>query len=186
MSTNSEVTRRRMILGATGTGLGLATLGTNRASIARAATGQSTPEVVDNNPMRPHLTLDVAQAALDAALTEASAIGIAVNVVVLDDSATMKAFARQDGALLGSMTIAIDKATTAASFGAPTHVLADGVGQDPVMLASFTNLPNIVLIPGGYPIMIGEALVGSIGVSGGSAEQDQQCAEAGLAAITGS
>lgn len=186
MSTNREMTRRKAVLGAAGTGLGFAAWGHGHDAFARAAQGDSTPEAVGNAPTRPYLTLDNARVALDAALAKATEIGVAQNVVVLDESATMKAFARQDGALLGSVTIAIDKATTAVSFGAPTHELASGLGQDPVMLASFTKLPNIILIPGGYPIMIGDALVGSIGVSGGSAEQDQQCAEAGLAAISGS
>lgn len=183
MTARSTFTRRQAVIGGSGAGLGLASLRHGHASAAFAAQDAASPAA--GGPTKPYLTLESAQTAVDAALAKAEEIGVPQNVIVLDDGGTMKAFARQDGAILGSVTIATDKATTAVSFGAPTHELASGLGQDPVMLASFTSLPHIVLIPGGYPIMMNGALVGAIGVSGGSAEQDQQCAEAGLAAISG-
>jgi uncharacterized protein GlcG (DUF336 family) len=144
---------------------------------------QASPVATGDVPTRAFLTLETARTAMDAAMSEASSIGVPMHVMIVDDGGTMKAFARQDGAILGSLTVATEKANTAISFGAPTHMMADGVGDDPVALASITTMPGITLIGGGYPIYLDEQLVGAIGVSGGTVEEDQQCAEAALAAI---
>lgn len=178
MSTNRGLTRRQAVIASAGAGLGIAGAGANAFAAQDAS-----PEASGDTPTKPFLTLETAQVALDAALEEAHAIGVPMNVMILDDSATMKIFARQDGAMLGSVTIATNKATTSASFNAPTHTLAEAFRADPVLLASFSTIPNVTLIPGGYPIMLDGSLVGAIGVSGGTGEEDQQCAEAALAAI---
>lgn len=65
---------------------------------------------------------------MDASLSKANEIGLPQNDIVPDESGIMKAFAQQDRALLGSVTIATDKAMTVVSFGAPTHELASIIG----------------------------------------------------------
>ncbi len=181
MSRHQHISRRNALFGIGGAGAALAAMSGPRETFAMAA---QTPETGEGTAMRPYLTLETAQTAVDAALEKATEIGVPMIAVVVDDSGTMKAFARQDNAFLGSVTIAEDKAITAVSFQGPTHQLAEAFGSDPVMLASFANRENITLIGGGYPIMQNDTLVGGIGVSGGSAEQDQECAEAGLEAIS--
>src|SRR5699024_9775972 len=121
MTARTTFSRRQAIIGGSGAGIGLAAFGNNGAATAAAQTS-GTPEA--GGATRPYLTLETAQTAVDAALSKAEELGVPEIVSVLDDSGVMKAFARQDGSILGSVTIATDKATTAVSFGAPTHELA--------------------------------------------------------------
>ena len=82
-----------------------------------------------------------------------------------------------------SVDIAIDKAFTAASFGFPTAGWKDAVAADELLRIGLNQRPRLVMFGGGLPIREGGALIGGIGVSGGSAEQDEACARAGLAAL---
>jgi uncharacterized protein GlcG (DUF336 family) len=84
---------------------------------------------------------------------------------------------------LHSVDIAIDKAYTSAGFGIPTSVLMGILEQDKALLTGFPQRPRLVVFGGGLPIREGDMLIGGIGVSGGSAEQDEDCARAGLQAI---
>lgn len=179
MGTDRMMSRRQAVIGGTGAGLAIAGAGTN----VFAAQDDATPDAAGGTPTKAFLTLETAQAAVDAALAEAESIGVPMHVTVVDEGGNMKAFARQDGAMLVSLAISREKANTAISFSAPTHTMAEGLGQDPVLLASVTAMPGITLIGGGYPIILDGQIVGAIGVSGGSVEEDQQCAEAALAAI---
>ncbi|AOI96171.1 GlcG/HbpS family heme-binding protein [Burkholderia sp. LA-2-3-30-S1-D2] len=119
--------------------------------------------------------------AAQAAAEAAERLGVRVNVAVVDAAGLLAAFVRMPGAPLHSIDIAIDKAYTAASFGLPTGawhaVLAshsDAVRQGLVLR------PRFVAFGGGLPIVEDGALIGGIGVSGGSEAQDEQCASAGL------
>ena len=87
------------------------------------------------------------------------------------------------GAFLHAVDIAIDKAYTAASFGFATERWMSILESDPAVRAGIVQRPRLVVFGGGVPIYAGPQLVGGIGVSGGSAEQDAACARAGLAAI---
>ncbi len=124
-----------------------------------------------------------AHAAVAAAVAHADAIGVKVNVAVVDAGGTLAAFLRMPGAFLHSVDIAIDKAYTSTSFGFPTSQWKAVFGSDELLKIGLSERPRLVVIGGGLPIREGELLIGGIGVSGASAEQDEACAAAGLRAI---
>jgi len=127
---------------------------------------------------------DAAHAALGAAIEKAKELGIRVNVALVDSGGNLAGFLRMPGAPLHSIDIAIDKAYTSASFGIPTaewdEILASGSAA---FQAGFVQRPRLVPFGGGLPIVIDKELIGAIGVSGGSEEQDGICAQAGLTAL---
>lgn len=124
-----------------------------------------------------------AAAAAAAAVQAAESRGIRINVAVVDAGGTLAAFLRMPGAFLHSVDIAIDKAYTAASFGFPTSQWMPLLAQDEALRMGLPERPRLVVFGGGLPLREGESLIGGIGVSGGSAEQDEACARAGLQAI---
>ena len=132
------------------------------------------------------ITADRTKRAIDAAEQHAAAIGVAVNIAVLDAAARLKGFARMDGAVIGSIELAIGKARTAALFattsdavwdyckpGAPAHNLEASNG-------------GLFPFPGGLPLLSPTGtLIGAVGVSGGAVPQDLAIAEAAVAALHG-
>lgn len=144
---------------------------------------QATPSAAGATASRTVLTLDGALSIIEAARAKAVEIDVPMVIVVVDDSGLLKAFARMDGAGVGSIDLATGKAYTAAAFRTPTDQLAERVRQDPARLATFTNSPQVRLLPGGLPIKIGDAVVGGLGVGGGMPDQDLQVAQAGIAAV---
>ncbi|HMY98351.1 MAG TPA: heme-binding protein [Burkholderiaceae bacterium] len=129
------------------------------------------------------ITASAASAAVQAAVAKAEALGIRINVAVTDASGTLMAFLRMPGAFLHSIDIAIDKAYTAASFGFPTSQWGAALADDELLRAGLNARPRLVLFGGGLPVVEDGERIGGIGVSGGSAEQDEVCAAAGLAAL---
>jgi uncharacterized protein GlcG (DUF336 family) len=119
---------------------------------------------------------------VEAALAKAKSLGVPQIVAILDESGLLKAFCRMDGAPLISIEVAQNKAYTAL-LGAPSQDFFNRIKDNPALLAGVPHIPRIVTFGGGLPIRIGEAVVGAIGVSGGSVEQDIDCAQAGLDAI---
>jgi uncharacterized protein GlcG (DUF336 family) len=106
--------------------------------------------------------------------------GWKMNIAIYDTGANMKYFLRQDDAFLGSIEVAKLKANTSASFPFPTKMLGEIAQKVP----GIAFVPGIVTFEGGVPIKTGSGEhIGSIGVSGASAEQDGQCAQAGLDAV---
>jgi uncharacterized protein GlcG (DUF336 family) len=130
------------------------------------------------------VTLRTAQTIVAAAEQRAREIGVPMNIAVVDEGANLVAFARMDGAWLGSIDIALGKAFTARAFDLGTEELApmSQPGQ-PLYGITATNHGRVVILPGGLPLQAGGAVVGAIGVSGGEVAQDQQVAEAGAAAF---
>lgn len=125
-----------------------------------------------------------AQRIVSAALDEAERLGISVNAAVVDRAGTLMAFLRMPEASLHSAETAMDKAYTAASFRFPTSQWADALaGFPPVVQQNILQRPRLVVFGGGIPIEVEGEVIGAIGVSGGSVEQDEQCAAAGLAAL---
>lgn len=129
-----------------------------------------------------------AQAArvIKAAQDHASAIGIAVNIAVLDAAAHLKGFVRMDGAVLGSIDVAIGKARTAALFA----MSSEGVWEycKPGAPAHNLEASNGGLFPfaGGLSLVAADGtLIGAVGVSGGAVPQDLAIAEAAAAALIG-
>ena len=133
------------------------------------------------------ISADAAAAAVAAAVAHAGTLGVRINAAVVDGSGTLAAFLRMPGAFLHSVGIAIDKAYTAASFGFPTSQWPQILAGDEALRLGLPMRPRLVVFGGGLPIVEssndGGALIGGIGVSGASAEQDEACARAGLDAI---
>src|SRR5271170_6687312 len=119
---------------------------------------------------------------IEAAVAKAHSLGVPQIVAILDESGLLKGFCRMDGAPLISIEVAQNKAYTAL-LGAPSQDFFNRIKEDPALLAGVPHIPRIVTFGGGLPIKIDGAVVGAIGVSGGSVEQDIACAQAGLGAI---
>lgn len=129
------------------------------------------------------ITTEAALAAVTAAIAKARELGVRINVCVVDAGGHQIAFLRGDGAFLPSGKIAKNKAATAAGFGAPTGALYEALSGDPAVLAGIGGQPGIALFQGGIPIVVDGEVIGGIGVSGASAEEDEICATAGLEAM---
>lgn len=125
-----------------------------------------------------------AQAAAAAAVQAAEALGARVNVALVDGSGVLAGFLRMPGAPLHSVEIAIDKAYTAASFGLPTSRWSEVLQSHSAAVREGLPLrPRFVGFGGGLTIVEDGIRIGAIGVSGGSEEQDEQIARAGLEAL---
>lgn len=121
---------------------------------------------------------------IEAAEKEAEQIGVPMVIAVCDESGVLKAFSRMDGAALLSVQIAQDKAFTAVGFGMPTDAWHDFIKDDPPLAkGAVGGIDRLVIFGGGFPIKLGDAIVGAIGVSGGHYNQDMEVAQAGLAVI---
>ena len=129
------------------------------------------------------ISAEAAVAALQAAVAHAATLGIRINVAVTDASGVLAGFLRMPGAYLHSVEVAIDKAYTAASFGFPTAQWMSILAQDEALRIGLVARPRLVVFGGGLPIREHGVLIGGIGVSGGSAEQDAACAQAGIEAL---
>jgi len=138
---------------------------------------------VPHSVARRTITAEAAAAALQAAVAHAASLGIRVNVAVTDSSGVLAGFLRMPGAFLHSVEIAIDKAYTAASFGFATSQWMTILAQDEALRIGLTERPRLVVFGGGLPIREALELIGGIGVSGGSSEQDEACAQAGIDAL---
>lgn len=122
--------------------------------------------------------------AVEAAANHAQHLVLRMNVAVVDAAGNLAAFLRMPGAPLHSIDIAIDKAYTAASFGLPTSCWGDALlSHSPAVRQGIVLRPRFVAFGGGLPIVEGSYRIGGIGVSGGTEEQDEQCAQAGLAVL---
>lgn len=123
------------------------------------------------------ITQSQADAVIAAARQIAQEIGVPMNIAVLDAGVHLKAFARMDGALLGSIDVAVGKARTAALFGMNTEAV--GEFSKPGGTSPGLELTNggLVVFAGGIPIRDGKgSLIGAVGVSGGAVDQDFQVA----------
>ena len=129
------------------------------------------------------ITLEAAQQAVAAAAAKAEEIGVPMAIAVVDPDGTLKAFSRMDGAALLAVRVAQQKAWTAISFGVPTLGLWEFIKEDPPLLHSLPHQEDMILFGGGSPINVDGKMIGGIGVSGGHYSQDQECADAGLAAL---
>src|SRR5919197_3784502 len=121
------------------------------------------------------ITTEAAHRVIAAAEAKATEIGVPMDIAIVDDSGVLKAFSRMDGAPLLSVQIAQDKAYTAAGFGMPTHGWHDFIKDDPPLASGApSGIERLVIFGGGYPITVGEQVVGAIGVSGGHLTEDQE------------
>ena len=133
-------------------------------------------------PYGPPIVVETAKKAAAAALAEAKKNGWLMAIAVVDPSGTLVYYEKMDNTQTGSAHVAIDKAKTAAMFKRPSKVFQDAVaGGGPGLRV--LGLQGATPIEGGVPIIINGQIVGAIGVSGGSSEQDGVCAQAGANAV---
>jgi uncharacterized protein GlcG (DUF336 family) len=143
--------------------------------------------LVDRNRVR--LGLAGARAIVAGAEAKALALGLKVNIAVVDDGGHLLAFERMDGARPASGYTAITKATSAATFRQPTGPLAAGATPaDPLLNLSLQNAAEasggkITALKGGVPVVVDDQVIGAVGIGGGTGEQDAQVAGAGTQAF---
>lgn len=123
------------------------------------------------------ITLIQARAAVDAAIQKSRELGLKMNIAVVDTGANLKAFARMDGAWLGSIDISIKKARTAKFFDFDTAEVGKlSKPGGPLYGIEITN-GGLVSFPGGVPIHDKDGdVIGAVGVSGSTVENDQMIA----------
>ncbi|HXJ97781.1 MAG TPA: heme-binding protein [Gelidibacter sp.] len=131
-----------------------------------------------------NITLEQAEKAIVAAKQKAVAIDTKMNIAVVDAGANLVAFARMDGAWLGSLDISIKKAKTARFFDMNTGVVGE-LSQPGGSLYNIEHSNNgLITFPGGIPIKNSNGeIIGAIGVSGSSVENDHAVAEVGAKSL---
>ena len=139
------------------------------------------PDKMPNDiPYGAPVSLEHAQSAVNAAVAEAKKRGWKLNVAVVDSGANLVAFARMDGAQLGSIQISEHKARTAAKYRRETKALEAGIqGGNTYLL----TLDDVIGSRGGIPLVSGGHIVGAIGCSGGTGSQDELVCKAGAATV---
>jgi uncharacterized protein GlcG (DUF336 family) len=129
------------------------------------------------------ITAEEARRVIDAAAAKATEIGQPMDIAVVDAGGNLKAHVRMDGANIGSITIAINKAYTSIAFQCETGDLQGVTRPDgPIYGLSDAHGGRLAVFPGGIPLVRDGSIVGAIGVSTGTIEQDQEVASAGAAA----
>ena len=122
-----------------------------------------------------------AQAAIQAAMAEATKRGWPLNIAVFDSGANLVAFVRMDGALLGSIAVSQHKARAAVKFRRPTKVFETLIQyQDNKILGT---IDDVIASRGGIPLIEDGKIIGAIGCSGGTGSQDEVVCQAGAATI---
>ena len=130
------------------------------------------------------ITLEEAKGIVSAAEKKAQQMGQPMNIAVMDAGRNLVAFQRMNGAWVASIDIAIDKAFTSAGRGLTTREIGEMAqpGQ-PLFGINTTNSGRIVIFAGGVPLVRDGEVVGAVGVSGGTPDEDHEVAEAGVAAF---
>jgi len=129
------------------------------------------------------ITLEQAEKIVAAAKAKSIELGLKMNIAIVDAGANLKAFVREDNAWLGSIDISIKKAKTARFFDFPTGVIGS-LSQPGGSLYNIEHSNGgLITFPGGLPIKIGDVVIGGIGVSGSTVENDHIVAEAGLTTL---
>ena len=127
------------------------------------------------------ISLDRAEAAIHAAVTEAKKRNWKMNIAVADSGGNLVAFERMDGAMLASIQIAEHKARAAATFRRPTKVFEDGINL--MHLNYLLAFDGVIASRGGIPLIEEGAIIGAIGCSGGTDSQDDIVSQAGATVI---
>ena len=132
------------------------------------------------------ITLKQAQTAVQAAHEKAQDMGVKMNIAVVDAGANLVAFIRMDDAWLGSLDISIKKAKTARFFDMPTGELGKLSQPGKPLFGIEHSNGGLITFPGGIPIVgDGGLVMGAIGVSGSTVEDDHEVAQAGVQALNG-
>src|SRR5688572_19168275 len=132
-------------------------------------------------PYGPGITMEAAKKALAAAEAEAKKNNWPVAIAIVDSSGKLAAFSKMDNTQHASVEIAIGKAVTANNLKRPTKALQDGIAQGGANLRLLA-VPGVMPLEGGVPIVVDGKIIGGIGVSGVTSQQDAEVAMAGAAA----
>lgn len=134
------------------------------------------------NPYGAPISLEDAKKAAAPALAEAAKNHWAMAVAIVDPSGNLVYYEKMDATQIGSANVAIEKARSAALFKRPTKTYQDALaaGGDGMRIL---RLQGAIPIEGGVPLLVDGKIAGAIGVSGGTAAQDGQCANAGASAL---
>lgn len=131
------------------------------------------------------ITMKQAQAVIEAAVKKADEIGTKMDIAVVDAGANLKAFIRMDDAWIGSIDISVKKAKTARFFDMPTGEIGKLSQPGGALYNIEHSNGGLISFPGGLPLKNScERVIGAIGVSGSSVENDHAVAEAGAKAIS--
>ena len=130
-----------------------------------------------------NITLAQAEKVIAAAKQKSTELGIKQNICVVDSGSNLVAFARMDGAWIGSVDIAQKKAKTAAWFQMDTQALSPLVQPGESLYHIEHSNGGLITFPGGVALKNGDTVIGAVGVSGSTVEDDQAVAEAGVAAL---
>lgn len=157
-----------------------------KAAVLLCAVALSIPALADNlvKTLPGDLTLEQAQAVVRASVRRAEAIKVPMNIAVMDAGGNLKAFVRMDDAFIGSIDIATRKARTARYFNMSTRDLGKAAQPGAELYGIEATNGGLVIFAGGV-LLVNRAgvVVGSIGVSGGSVDEDESVAKAGAAAL---
>ena len=131
-----------------------------------------------------NITLEQAQRAIQAATRKSGELGLKMNIAVVDGGANLVAFARMDGAWLGSVDIAIKKAKTARFFDMNTGEIGKLSQPGGALFNIEHSNGGLISFPGGIPVKATDGtIIGAIGVSGSPVENDHTVAQAGATAL---
>ena len=138
-------------------------------------------EIPFDVPYGPPISLEQAQAVMQAAVAEAKKRNWKMNIAIADSGGNLVAFQRMDGAMLASIQIAEHKARAAVTFRRQTKVFEDGIQL--MHLNYLLAFDGIIASRGGIPLIDQGAIIGAIGCSGGTDSQDEVVSKAGAAVI---
>jgi glc operon protein GlcG len=134
-----------------------------------------------NTPYGAPISLERAEAAIKAAMAEATKKGWPMNIAVVDSGGNLMAFARMDGAQLSSVAVSEHKARAAVMFRRPTKAFEDAIQKSGATYV--LTLDGVIASRGGIPLIVDGKMIGAIGCSGGAGSQDELVCSAGAATI---
>jgi uncharacterized protein GlcG (DUF336 family) len=178
-------TRKIWAIGMIAAGIGI--IGFQAAHLRAADEQPPAQKAADNQSAQPlsvqDISADQAHQVIVAAVKKCQEINVKQNIAVVDAGGNLKAFERMDGAWLGSIDIAIKKAKTARYFDMPTGEIGKlSQPGGPLYQIEVSN-GGLITFPGGIPIKAGGQIIGAIGVSGSTVQNDHTVAEAGAGVI---
>lgn len=177
---------RRTFLNNLGVAAGVAVVASAAPSIIGGAAAQQAPAAPAPTPPAPYgapISLDGAKKAMAAAEAEAKKNNWNVAIAIVDTTGSLSMFVKLDSVHTASVNIAIGKARTALEFRRSTKGLQDTIAGGGAGLR-LLSVPGAHLLQGGVPIVVDRRIVGAIGVSGVTSDQDEVVAMAGAAAAT--
>jgi uncharacterized protein GlcG (DUF336 family) len=146
------------------------------ASVALAAFAAAAQAQERRPEYGPSVNIAAAKKIAAGVIAECTKHGWNVAVAVVDTHGFLVYFERMENTQSASMDVAIGKARTSAMYRRPGRVFMEAVNKAP----SVATLPGVVALPGGLPIFVDGKVIGGVGVSGVTGDQDEQCAKAGL------